>query len=82
MSEINLLSFDNLGLALDSPGYSKARSCGSIPVPRQRLSFRCSKFAMDKAAQGGHVDVLKLLHSQVIDNGNHLKDTPELFRAW
>lgn len=69
MSEISMPSFDELGLALESPGYSKAMSTGSIPLPRRRLSFSCSKFAMDKAAQGGHVDVLQLLHSQASDDG-------------
>lgn len=38
----------------DNPGF-----------PRRRLSFPCSKFAMDKAAQGGHMGVLQLLHYQV-----------------
>lgn len=30
-----------------------------------RFRFQCSKFAMDKAAQGGHVEMLKLLHEKV-----------------
>ncbi|CAN0279225.1 unnamed protein product, partial [Hapterophycus canaliculatus] len=29
-------------------------------------NFNCSKYSMDKAAQGGHVEVLQLLHDQVI----------------
>lgn len=75
MHEISIPSFDNVGLALDSPGCSKSNSTGSILVPRKRLSFRCSKYAMDKAAQGGHVDVLQLLHNQVSDGINHLNNT-------
>ena len=68
MSAVSVSSLDNLGLELDSPGFSKAMSmsAGSIPTPGRRMSFSCSKFAMDKAAQGGHVDVLQLLHDQVM----------------
>lgn len=84
MSDINISSFDNLGLALESPGYAKSMSTGSIPVRRQRLSFSCSKFSMDKAAQGGHVDVLQLLHNQVTDAtalSTQGEDLSRLFRA-
>ena len=65
MSTVSLSSIDSLGLGLDSPGYSKAMSTGRMPFSSRRLSFSCSKYSMDKAAQGGHVDVLQLLHDQV-----------------
>lgn len=59
------VSLDSLALGLDSPGYSKTMSAGSFPLGRRQLSFNCSKYSMDKAAQGGHVEVLQLLHEQV-----------------
>lgn len=76
MSAISISSLDNLGLELDSPGVSNAMSMSAngMPTTGRRLSFSCSKFAMDKAAQGGHVDVLQLLHDQV----THVDGRPSL----
>lgn len=61
-----LYSVNSLELDLRSPAtHVKRDSRGSLEFPRRRLSFSCSKFAMDKAAQGGHMGVLQLLHYQV-----------------
>ncbi|CAM9405904.1 unnamed protein product [Ectocarpus sp. 6 AP-2014] len=56
-SVTSINSLDSLGLGLDSPTLSIAHGNG-------HFGFSCSKFAMDKAAQGGHSDVLQLLHDQ------------------
>ncbi|CAB1106367.1 unnamed protein product [Ectocarpus sp. CCAP 1310/34] len=56
-SVTSIKSLDSLGLGLDSPTLS-------IPHGKGHFRFNCSKFAMDKAAQGGHIDVLQLLHDQ------------------
>ena len=65
-STVSVASLTGVGLALESPGLSKRASSGSAGFgQRQLVGFRCSKFSMDKAAQGGHLDVLKMLHDQV-----------------
>lgn len=55
----------------------KRDSRSNLGFPRRRLSFLCSKFAMDKAAQGGHMGVLQLLHNQVYwqGGGRRVPDT-------
>lgn len=59
-------SLESMGLGLESPtGYANRASVKNVDLGRRRLSFSCSKFSMDKAAQGGHLDVLQLLHDQV-----------------
>lgn len=56
-----------------SPADSEQTSrSGSPGTGSKRTIFGCSKFAMDKAAQGGHLEVLKLLHTQVDGGRNFL----------
>ena len=59
-------SLSGVGLALESPGLAQRAFSASAAGfgRRQLIRFRCSKFSMDKAAQGGHLDVLKMLHDQ------------------
>ncbi|CAN0095141.1 unnamed protein product [Scytosiphon promiscuus] len=73
------VSLDSLALGLDSPGFSKTMSTGSFPLSRRQLSFTCSKYAMDKAAQGGHVEVLQLLHEQGHDCTTNAMDWAAAF---
>lgn len=70
MSNVSSSYFENISLGLDSPesAYHKRSSTSTnASFTGRRLSFLCSKFAMDKAAQGGHLEVLQLLHDQVLD---------------
>lgn len=64
-STASTASLNRVGLELESPGLQKGLSGGSAGFGQRLPSFRCSKFSMDKAAQGGHLDVLKMLHEQV-----------------
>ncbi|CAN0285764.1 unnamed protein product [Ascophyllum nodosum] len=58
-------SVDSVVLNLISPAaHTKRGSSSSVELERRRVRFFCSKFAMDKAAQGGHMSVLQLLHDQ------------------
>lgn len=63
-------SFETVNLDLGSPDVTCHRRAstntnGNASFTGRRLSFSCSKYAMDKAAQGGHLEVLQLLHDQV-----------------
>lgn len=66
LSNVSAASLDSLCFGLDSPGAAdRHNSVGGAGPGGRRQSFGVSKFAMDKAAQGGHLKVLKLLHDQV-----------------
>lgn len=60
-----------MGHGLNIPAFVKREYDENKGLGGRQLSFSCSKFAMDKAAQGGHVDVLQLLHEQVSAWPNH-----------
>ena len=74
-------SVDSVVLNLISPAaHTKRGSSSSVELERRRVRFFCSKFAMDKAAQGGHMSVLQLLHDQVGRFGTGVQDGCRVIR--
>lgn len=72
ISTASASSWDSFAFACESTSSSprpeqQLAALDKYPLKRSQrgFSFECSKYGMDRAAQGGHLATLKLLHEQV-----------------